>query len=388
MPTLLHTPEAPIGEDWKWQTDVILKDDGTEQSIELSDLPQRLFRTSFVYDDVDELRRDMALTLAFGQPFDAPLWQYQTKLKAPAAMAETVLSILASRTDLRVGDDLYIFDKDGGEVRTIDALASNSVTLTAGLSRAYGTRAAVCPVRTLYSAGNAALDRLNPDRAARASWTLREVYFNDPFVHEFNEATLTMLGTLPVLEFRPIGTEFNEGVDTGAEVMDFGGALDIRDRWTSPKQNFARRFKSDRVFDPDDWDKWRVFADYAKGSCNPFYLPTYREDFGLVTPPALGGTTLVFEGALYRTDYFPHEAFKGVAIYTSAGVHYATVTNAINSGGNTQITFNPALPGSAGWNVGTTASLLLKCRIADDRISCNHFPLHTDIELNLRTVND
>lgn len=388
MTTLFHIPNTPIEETWQWRTDVMSSANNTEQRVENSELPKCIYRLTYQFDSAPDLREMLRVMGQMGTAFDIPLFQYQTRIKAEAEDGDDELSIISARTNLRQDGKFYVFDRDGGEILTALNVAELSVTSVEELSRDYKFGTNVCPIVTVYNAGAAAIDRLNPDAYASGTFVFSQVDFTDPFLNEFNEAELTMFAGLPVLESRPIGTSFSQGFETGAEVIDYGGVVSIRNLWLHAVETFPKSFICERTMMPNDWDLWRKFADYAKGSCNPFFMPTYREDFVLTIDPVAGGNTLRLQGLSYLNNYFPHSTYKQIAITTAAGVHYATVTAAAANAGNTALTFAPALPAGAEWGVEPVVSLLLKCRIADDKVSCKHFDLHTEIALQLRTVDE
>lgn len=388
MKTLTNVPEIPITEEWAWQTNIIVADDGSEQRIELCAYPKRTHNVSIEFAAATEVRAIIALLLQAGQVIQVPVFQYQTRLKADAAGGSSDIVFVAARTDLRDGDKAYVFDQAGGEVVTLDGLISTGSGLAAPLGRSYTRRASIAPVRAVYAANNATLNRRNPDTSASLQTIFAEVGFTIPFVTEWNTAELEMFRDLPVLPKNAMGTNFGDSYDGGFEIFDFGGLVELRKSWPNAELAFNRVYLCNRVLDADDWDYWRVFADYCRGSCNPFFVPTFRQDFGIHTAPAPTGTTLSFDGESYADDFFPHKAFKQIAIYTSAGVHYATVTAAAKVGGNTNVTFSPALPAGGGWAVDQAISLLLKVRIADDKITCLHSGLHTEVGITMRTVDE
>ena len=130
---------------------------------------------------------------------------------------------------------------------------------------------------------------------------------------------------------------------------------------------------------------WRALADYAKGSANPFFVPTFRQDFPLNAVPAPGANTVTFKGSEYAEDFAEFEPFRQLAFFLEDGsVHYAAVTNCAVIGGNSTAIFAPAIPNGS---LVRKVSLLLKVRIADDRIVCEHRSLETILSINLRTAD-
>src|SRR5690606_36648708 len=100
----LQVPESPLKEEWAWFTDLQTSYDGSEDRIPLNRYPKRTFSGTYVFDTVEYVRRHTALMLRrFGGTFRFPLYQYQAKLKAPAAVLDTSVSINATRSDLRAG---------------------------------------------------------------------------------------------------------------------------------------------------------------------------------------------------------------------------------------------------------------------------------------------
>ncbi len=365
----------------------MVSDNGTEQRVELLEVPKRTFSHRYTFDTVADIRRELRSMFLFGQSLWLPLFAYQTSLTSGASSSATSLSFAAALTDMRDLGELFLFDTAGGEFLSIDTVGASATTLLDATSRAYAAGSLVAPAVEVYNFGSGSMGRFNPDDVATASLSFRELAFTYPFLHSFNEEELDTLDGLPILDRRPVGTDFDEDWDTGRQLIDFGGVVSIRDNWSHAQVEFGRRYRCARLQDPADWNWWRAFADYAKGSCNPFYTSTYREDFPVDTAPSLGGTTFKWEGAEYLNDYFPHETFKGVAIETAAGTHYAQVTDCTLSSGDSLVTFSPALPGSAGWNVDVRISMLLLCRLADDVIDCQHGKARTYLEMTLRTVD-
>lgn len=388
MKLLDALPDDGIGETWQWLTDVMVSSNATEQRVSNSTLPRRTFGMKYQFDDATELRRHVAAMLIGAKTnFQAPLYQYQTRLKAVAAIGATTVSILPARTELRPGQAALIFDRSGSQLVTVDSLTGASATFLEPLGRAYGLDASVCPVAIVYAGNNSALAFGCLDHDGKATLALRETIFLAPFLNPYNTAVVTSFNGLPVLTARPVGTEYNDTFDTGIAPTDEGGVISIRSPWTHAQVQLQRSFNCQRKFSPADWDLWRVFADTVRGSWKPFYMPTYRQDFAVVTPPAPSGTTVTFLGRAYADDWFPYAPFKAIAVFSNGGVHYASVTGVAIVGGNTVATFAPALPAGGAYALNQRVSLLQKVRIANDQVVCEHFSLTTKVSLTMRTVD-
>lgn len=385
MRLFVQQPEDGISEVWTWLTDVMVSLNGTEQRVCNSDLPKRTFGYPLKFDDADALRAHIsAMFMGAGSAFQLPLYQYQTRLTAKANTGATVVAAAGARTELRVGGAALIFDAAGYQLVTVQAVAGAAVTILEPLARPYGVDASLCPVATVFAGNNAVLSRGRMDHAATATLAAKEVGFLDPFVNALNAAVVTTFSGLPVLEARPIGDNYDVTFDTGIQTTEEGGIVDIRSPWNHAQLQLTLSFNCQRILNPADWDKWRKFLDAVKGSWKPFYIPSYATNFKLVTAPAIAGTTLTFGGTSYADDWFPYAPFKTIAVFHDAGVHYATVSAVAKVGGNTNVTFAPALPAGA---TNPSVCLLYKVRIANDQVSCDHFGQNTRLNLLVRTVD-
>jgi hypothetical protein len=378
--------DNPVTEEWNWITDTFVSDDGTEQRIQLSDPPRRTLIVNYQFTDEEETRKMSRNMLAGQFGFLIPAYHLATKI-APAAIGDSVINLSPDRTELRDGCEAVIFDRITGAWRRVTVATVNpaSVTLTAPLAAITGNRAMICPLWAMIAPDNATLTRGRVNAISSVGFTLTSLTYVDPFLNPTNTTVLTTFAGLPVLPFNNVGQDFSEYVNTGATNMDFGGAIEIRSRWLHSKQGFGKTFLVQRIFDNAKWLWWRSFADYCKGSCNPFYMPTYRPDFSIVGVAA--GASITLKDVDYFNDFFPFATYKQFAIFTDAGVHYTSATAANLVGGNTVVTIDPPLPGGAGYANNQVASLLLQCRIADDKVSCEHMALETNITINMRTVD-
>lgn len=379
--------ESLITEGWTWGTDIIMSDDGTEQRISYLQTPFRKWSGNFTFTDMVSLRRHMALMYRkFGSLFYYPLFHQLVVLKAKVAAGTDTIQCNVLRSDFRVGNRALIYEGETRELVVIESVTDTSITMTTNFVNSYSQRARVCPVVEVYSANNAAVVRRPIDDIATATFSFFEYRPQAPFLNPENEVSLELFATYPVLNKRAIGSTYESAVDSGAEVIEYGGVAQLRSRWLAPQKQFVQRYQCNRLLDYTDWNYWLTFADYCKGSQNPFFLPTWREDAEIFTPAVAAGTQIHLVGHEYFDHYYSTLTYRNIVIWNDDGQqHFATVTNVASISGNDRLTFTPALP-AGDWS-NQKFSFLLKCRIADDTVSIEHDAMQSFVTLNLRTVD-
>jgi hypothetical protein len=385
-------PEMPLEEDWAWQTDIITSDDGTEQRINLTEYPKRATGGAHAFDDQATLNRHtMAIAQAKGDALDVPFFQYSTRLTADAAPGDVALDFEARYTQVTDADFILLYNEaeTSHALVLLDTVGASSTTLAAPLGSTWPAGSLLCPVHLCYARNGAVLDRANPDGVATLDMMFQELNFHAPFLNPLNPAALDLLSGLPILNRSlPVGTKFRDQFVDGSEPIDYGGAALIRTRWQRTKLLLERAFRVPRANDLSDWEWWFKFADELKGSQVPFWLPSYRQDFTVVTPPAPSGATTTLEGHFFRDYCFPFSGLKGLFIESDAGTHFALATAVVDSGENDAITFSPALPAGAGWSTNQKIGLLYKCRLQDDKMTWTHHSSHSYVQLNIFTTDD
>lgn len=383
----IQTPESPITEEWVWNTDLHQSYDGSEDRIPLRRYPRRAFSGQYEFATEADIRRHMAMMQQrFDQLFRFPLFQYAVKLKAPALSGALSVAVNATRSDLRAGRLALIIDADSSEELTIDEVAADSVTFTTALVNSYSPRALVCPVVICYTQRGQGFTRRNPDDAASAAFRYDEKEIWSPFLSPLNDASLTMFDGFPVLEQNATGSAFDLALDSGIIITDYNAFADVLSPWTQNQWAFPLRWQVNRTLDNASWLWWQKFADYVQGSSTPFLLPSFRDDLPVVVPAAGSGNQVRVEGDLYSQHYWNLDTFKRIVIDSDAGRHYATVTAVVPISGDDRLTFTPALPAGATWDDNQKVGFMLPVRIADDKITCTHYGMQTEVAMSLRTV--
>lgn len=397
IPALAATvPETPIGEQWAWSTDVIISEDGSEQRINLRNEPVRTFSNRYVFADGNEVRAaKQQLFAAFREEVAIPLHVYATRLKAVAAIGAMYLTFNPAKTDLREdrgpgsNPRYYVLVIEGStyEMHLVDTIDGTGCSITTPLANAYTLKAKVMPIALSVIDNGAALIQYPGNGAASLTLKGKETSPVTPFLRPGTPNDLTIFDGIPVLERRAMGDEFNDVYDMGMTKIDFGGKVHFRTPWNFTKLSGERSFLCNRVLDPDDWDYFKTFFDYCKGSVCPFYLPTYREDFDVVTPAASSGDEFTVAGQTYSADYFDNPAFKQIMITSDAGVHYATIVGTAADGDDEVLTFSPALSADALWASNQDICLLLRARLGTDEVNLEHQSLHTIFGTSIRTID-
>lgn len=281
--TAIQIPEAPIGEEWSWLTDLSTSYDGTEDRIPLLRYPRRTFTGNYRFDNKDDLRRHLAMmTKRFATEFKFPLFQYQAKLKARTIVGDTVLTVNARRGDFRAGKAAFIMEGVKFEEVVIASVTETSVELAAPLTKAYSTRAFICPLVTVFTNTNASVTRQNPDHSATSSFTFIERLPTLPFVSPLNDTIVDTFDGLPVLPFVPVGSGFDGNLATGLNAMDYVGVIDLVSPWDYAKWAHNLTFKVSHLNQSYTLDLTKSFPVLRKNidplypTPGTFYPATFR----------------------------------------------------------------------------------------------------------------
>lgn len=385
---ITQTPESPIAESWNWVTDVNTSFDGSEDRTPILRYPRRTFSGSFAFDTVQDVRRHLAMmTKRFKTEFRFPLFQYQTKLKAPVAAGTDTLVVNSRRSDFRVGGNAFVFEGSKYEEVVVASFDAVSVKFTTNLVNSYTQRAYVCPVVNVLTNTNASVTRKAVDHYATSSFSFDERLPTLPFVSPLNAVVIDTFDGLPLIPYVPYGSEFDNIVSTGIQVISYDNVDDFISPWKYASWAHNVSFKASRLGLSQDFEWWQAFADLIQGSANPFLLPTNRDDLGVVTPVAGGGQAVTVNSDVYTQHYWGNDAYSRIFIDSDAGRHYAKVTAISAVGGNDRLTFSPAVPNGDGWTSNQKVGFVLKLRNDNDLIKCNHYGLWTEIEMAVRTVS-
>lgn len=385
---ITQTPDLPIAEEWQWLTDITISYDGTEDRLPLKAYPTRTFSGKFSFDRVEDVRRHIALMLKnFDKEFRFPLYQYSSKVKTRIAKGAFDIPCNALRGDFRADKEALLIDGDTWEIIVPSAVFANKLVSQSPVMNNYSPRAVIMPLVKVFANSNATISRTSPDNGASSSFTFSERVPTLPVLSPLNAAAIDAFDGLPILSRVPIGVGFDGAIVSGLQAIDYTGVDDLVSPWNFEQWGYALTFKADRMSDLGDWEWWQAFALAIQGSANTFLFPTNREDFDVAVPAIGGGALVTVKGTDYSQHYWEHGAFKRIFIDSDAGRHYATVTGitAIN-GGNERLTFNPPLPAGAGWVSNQRVGFLLKVRNDGDKITFNHYGLHTEVGIALRTV--
>lgn len=381
-------PENPVQETWSWLTNIIVSDDGTEQRINLLDLPRRSFQQTVNYDTDADVRNQLQLMYSqYANPVLLPLFAYQTRIKQAAGPGATTLYANTTRSELRVGGFVYVQGPSGSQIVKVDDVEVDHVVIDAPLSFPIDLKTIIVPIATVLNDNNATFSRPPPNGSGSIQMSAQETIPMVPFLRPTNTQTLTELNGIPILERRPTGTNFQDAVDTGDIITDYDtGLLDIRVGWNYSRIQIAREYTVQRMLNPADFDYWKLFADYCKGMQNPFFMPSDREDFIIVTPPTPGGATVVIDGTVYSDVYANVSSFRQFVINCENGPYYAGVVSVtVDENGNDSIVLDTTMPNGLG--EVDSISFLLKCRLAADIWTWTHDVSFSTLDLTFRTCD-
>lgn len=371
---LVAPPDDGITEKLQWQTDVIVADDGSEQTIGLQALPARSWSGSYTFgDEAEAIEAILALYSDSGSTFDWPVATETAILKVGVPVGATTASVNTQRSDFRPGGKVLIARGDTHEVAIVDTVASDALTFVGPLAHKFSAGARVIPMTRVYAPETTGFNLTNTGDGSVLQFNFADYGYSDPFVAEAQVQDIATVGGLPLLARRPVGGEFTVGLSSGASSTRYTGATSIRAPWSASKFVLARSYICNRLFDPVDWLWWKTFFNYCSGQHSPFLVPSYRADYVLTAQPAAAATTIELEGHAYTAIYGTTSSLRGVSLFADDGTeHHSLVTAAAAVGGNDVLTLQTPIPATTPGATWGVVSMLLRARLASDIISIVH----------------
>lgn len=387
--TMPLPPDFPWEETYRWETNILVSENGKEQRISLAGSPEVTHSVTFTAIDNDETVDLVGslLTVARNAPA-IPLYQYATSLRADVSVGDLTIETNAQRGDIRAGDGIVIRARGGlSEPAKVASVSGTTVTLNGPLQNAFKKGAFVIPTYELTVDPSQSMQRARVHEG-KLTFVGRPRRRRTPFLSAQNTVSLRTLEGLPVLDKRPLGNDKQTwSFDSGRRFAEFGRVIAVKDPWGVSRVEMPVSYQIDSFFTPTELAYWRTFLDHCRGATKAFLLPTYRQDLQVAVAPVEGGGMITVAGNQVSNTYLNTGQLKGLRIVTQAGEHFCWITAAdVVDETKETISFSPALPLGLEWTNVLEIGMIFLARLKSDEVTIQHYPQHSILSMAVRTI--
>lgn len=296
---------SPFVDRLEWKTEVHLSRNGTEQRIQLRDVPRRSFTFEVSAFRSEFQFLDTLLASQQSNVVTVPFWPDKSRLAAPSAIGQTIFNVDTTDRDFTLGGRIVIgTDPLNCEELPILNVTPTTVVTQTGAVRAWPQAAFLIPARVCRFAQQISVTR--PTSAVSnvsVQFTVEDVTPVDPaydHTYLYNGEEVHMR--------KP-----NRAQDVTAEykrlqeVLDFDvGMIEVDDRADRP---FNVRSYSYLLRTRAAIASFRAWLHERRGQITPFWSPTWERNFEIVAP-VLGDTSLTVrnQGMYQFLDPLPGRA--------------------------------------------------------------------------------
>ena len=385
-------PEVPITETWDWLSDVFTSFNGTEQRVALRGAPSRTIKyITKVLGTQDYQQQVRTLWEAAQSVYLIPFFQYATSLTQEAPVGASTIFIDPKTTDLQVGDNVFLYGRNGQGTFKLLALTATNFTIDSPLTFDMPVGDMVIPAFGCYLPDKTAIKMKGYQNG---QIDISGTTANSPHTSHSRPGSATVfnaLNNLIILDKQPLGDKDDDfAVMTGGDMIDYKiGVNELYTTWLNNKFMGSRQYKISRYSRAVDMDYWRDFGAYCSGQQSAFLMPTFRPDLTLGPVPPLGGTQIVLGDTDYSRVFFSSSTIFGyIGIQTANGWFYTRVLGASIDAvtGNDALSISPGLPFAPGSNIFIKICLVIRCRLATDKITLTHNHLSTVVDIMVRST--
>lgn len=367
-------PAQQVAEVLEWSTDV-LQAESAEQRIGLRPVPRETLTLTHRLDALGMAQAGYLARLGYVGDWLVPLWHQARQPTAALTQGATEIPIDTTCSDFRAGDRVAIA-ADGGAaaVATISAVADDSLTLSAALAlqlpaviTARG-RLLVAPVRAAILSAEVSVSRKRQsDGVATAGFLLRDAPALDA-----PDQTL-YLGRPVLTDPTILRGDLASSMSRTVEYVDNGfGPVVVEpvNTWFVRSETLTRKAQGPVA-------RWalRRWLYALEGRRLSFWLPTWGRDLQLRAAVTATATSLTVAPLGPVAGYVGRK----IVAETSAGLAFATITAAVESGLDHVLTlgaaFGTALP------VGAPIHFMSAVRADADRFEIAHGLVASEVNI-------
>ena len=299
-------PQQPIRETLEFKTDVIAHNDGTEQRINVREVPRQRIR--FTVRTANNRSRDNINLLVFDwhhRVWGVPIWWEQKPLDAAIAVDDTTIQVDTANADFRVGGLVTVYNTDFlTETLEIATVNANDLVVTVPISQAFPVfETVVIPTRTAYLRPQLTSSRypIGPtdfpfDFETLDNRDLSDASAFDTYQGVGETSPKVLIDRLNFIR----GATVREGFRRKVTRLDHETGPFVQfSPWSKSKPSIDYTFEAKSF--AEVWE-FRQLVHSLRGSQVSFYLETGRDDFKVVADIADTATDIDIENIGF-TDF-------------------------------------------------------------------------------------
>lgn len=389
--TFPFLPERPMVERLRFLTDVMEKQIGTEQRVNLRQAPRQEFDIHVIRET--PLERAEVENILFdwqARAFGVPVWYEPTKLTAAVVVDQLTITVQSTAfADYRVGGlAIIIEDENKFDSLIIQSFTATTITFTTGVQNTYAIGVKVYPLRVCVAEKTIGGTR----RQSNAGEFFIRFRVNDNIVSLASTAAFSSHNSKVLLDdpnFLPDNSLQRDYIREIQTMDNETGKFSNSTPWEKGKNVTFKGW----AINGSRQKLWEVrqLLHALRGRQTSFYLPTFQDELVATQQLTSGATSLQISYVGYAR-YAKHRSTKNIIrVTTTAGVkHIKTITNSVEAGAVENLTVGTAW--SATIPVANIAKIemLELVRLDSDEIRIDHLSAVGDAQIvvPVKTVFD
>jgi len=370
-------PQKPISEKMSWLTDRMISINGTEQVMEIRQLPRS--EINLVQRFTNQVERTRQLNVINAAGFlrvGIQLWFEAREITQAATALDTVIQISTLDMEISTSQEVSFVTPAGvaSEAITVLSFTPTAITLESAIGIELPLGSQGMPVKYGFLRATASTNTF-PINAEDITLSFNVIEYRDIAALNMAYFAVHHIDGLPII----IDPAFFDGSQRGGQIAQRLDVLDSRTgdiavRRTEP---LARPRLPVLIHCESLADQfaWRQFLYFIRGSWGAFYIPTDFEDLVLGVDFSLGGNTMsvVNVGLTEVPLLAPRRDLK---IVVQGVVYYRRITVVIDAGPTETVTLDSVIPGTGTVPIADVKiSWLYQVRLEGDSATFRHLRL-------------
>lgn len=273
-----HRPEAPIVEDMRWKSDVIVGYTGIKQLRALRRVPRSVFSYRLRCNGVERQSMDNQIITGQKDPFGVPLMYCERTVTAAITAGDDTIAVSSTDfSEFEAGETALIWQSwDVFEALQVQSFTATTITFTSTIGQDFPAGVSVFPVRPGTMDISASSSRYRCDLQDNS--VTFQISRNGQYIGDVSD--FDSFNGLPVVDDGNLirgGRTVSESFRLeAASVVDFGTGF--RQIVTGESSSTRGSVQGWLTQTPEQLWRIRRLLQWLHGPQQPFYLPRYYQD--------------------------------------------------------------------------------------------------------------